>query len=101
MLVCQDRDCGHRETISLQSNVRCPNCHKKMEIFGTGEKKTYACVCGFRERVEKFHEKHKSANGGVSKQFVKQYLQKQEQQQEEVSAFELALQKALQEKKKS
>ena len=24
MLVCQDRECGHRETISRTSNARCP-----------------------------------------------------------------------------
>ena len=27
MLVCQDRNCGHRETISRLTNARCPNCH--------------------------------------------------------------------------
>lgn len=101
MLVCQDRDCGYRESVSLNSNVRCPNCHKKMEIFGSGEKRTYACACGYRERVERFHEKHRSASGGVSKHYVKQYLQNQNRGEEEVSAFELALQKAMQEKKKS
>jgi len=29
MLVCQDRECGCRETISRTSNARCPVCHKK------------------------------------------------------------------------
>ena len=28
MLVCQDRECGHRETIARTSNARCPVCHK-------------------------------------------------------------------------
>lgn len=101
MLVCQDRDCGHRENISFHSNVRCPNCHKKMEIYGMGDKKTYVCPCGFREKVEKFHAKNNESGGGASKQFVKQYLQKQQRQEEEVSVFELALQKAMQDKKKS
>lgn len=36
MLVCQDRECGHRETISRTSNARCPVCHKKMELKGKG-----------------------------------------------------------------
>lgn len=30
LLVCQDRECGHRETISRTSNARCPKCHKRM-----------------------------------------------------------------------
>ena len=37
MLVCQDRECGYRETIARLSNARCPNCHKKMEIIKKGE----------------------------------------------------------------
>lgn len=37
MLVCQDRACGHRETVSRTSNARCPVCHKKWS-------------CGERER---------------------------------------------------
>ena len=28
MLVCQDRECGYRETISRTSNARCPKCLK-------------------------------------------------------------------------
>ena len=31
MLVCQDRECGHKETISRHTNARCPVCHKKMQ----------------------------------------------------------------------
>ena len=37
MLVCQDRECGHRETIARTSNARCPVCHKKMELRGKGD----------------------------------------------------------------
>lgn len=33
MLVCQDRECGHKEIIARISNARCPQCHKKMEII--------------------------------------------------------------------
>ena len=36
MLVCQDRECGYRETISRTTNARCPVCHKRMELFGKG-----------------------------------------------------------------
>ena len=33
LLVCQDRECGHKEVIARISNARCPECHKKMEII--------------------------------------------------------------------
>ena len=39
MLVCQDRDCGYRRSVSIITNARCPECHKKMELRGEGEKK--------------------------------------------------------------
>ena len=32
MLICQDRECGYRRSLSLVTNARCPNCHKKMEL---------------------------------------------------------------------
>ncbi len=34
MLVCQDRECGYRKTLSKITNARCPQCHKKMELIG-------------------------------------------------------------------
>lgn len=37
LLVCQDRECGYRETISRRTNARCPVCHKKMELVGKGD----------------------------------------------------------------
>lgn len=41
MLVCQDRDCGYRRSVSIITNARCPECHKKMELRGEGEKKSF------------------------------------------------------------
>ncbi|MGM9951564.1 MAG: DNA topoisomerase III, partial [Lysinibacillus sp.] len=32
MLVCQDRECGHRKNVSRVTNARCPQCKKKMEL---------------------------------------------------------------------
>ncbi len=92
MLVCQDRECGHRENLSMATNVRCPNCHKRMELFGNGDKKCYVCRCGFREKVEKFHQQ--SGSGGMSKREVQKYLSRQEEPKGQ-SALALALQKAL------
>ena len=37
MLVCQDRECGHRKTVAKQTNARCPVCHKRMELRGHGK----------------------------------------------------------------
>lgn len=59
MLVCQDRNCGYRQTVSKVTNARCPQCHKKMEMVGSGEASTFVCVCGYKERLSKFQERGK------------------------------------------
>jgi DNA topoisomerase-3 len=74
MYVCPDRDCGYRQNISFVSNARCPNCHKKMELRGQGEKKTFACVCGYRESLAEY-EKKKGAQ--VHKRDIERYLSTQ------------------------
>lgn len=76
MLVCQDRDCGYRKSVSIQTNARCPNCHKKLEMRGEGDKKTFFCVCGYREKLSSFEDKKDSAG----KRDVQKYLQEQSQQ---------------------
>ena len=60
MLVCQDRECGYRETVSRVTNARCPVCHKKMEMIGKGEDSTFVCSCGHKERLSKFQERRKA-----------------------------------------
>ena len=40
MLVCQDRECGYRETVSRTTNARCPKCHKRMEMIVKGKEET-------------------------------------------------------------
>lgn len=84
MLVCQDRECGYRQNVSIITNARCPECHKKMELRGEGEKKSFYCVCGYREKYSAFKER-KSA-GGASKSDVRNYLKKQQKQNKEESA---------------
>lgn len=57
MLVCQDRACGYRENVSKNTNVRCPECHVKLEIRGKGDGAIYFCKrCGFREKVSSFNK---------------------------------------------
>ena len=90
MLVCQDRDCGFRKGVSLISNARCPDCHKKMEIRGDGENKSFYCVCGHREKLEAFSERKKDF---VNKKDVSSFLNKQETGETINSALSEALSK--------
>ena len=48
MHVCQDRDCGYKNRISQQTNARCPNCHKRLELRGQGDGQIFVCKCGHR-----------------------------------------------------
>lgn len=74
--VCQDRECGYKETVSRTSNARCPKCHKRMELFGTGEKQMFTCVCGHKEKLTAFQERRKKEGSGVSKKDVAKYMNK-------------------------
>lgn len=79
MLICPDRDCGYRRSLSVQTNARCPNCHKKLELRGEGEKKTFTCVCGYRERLSDFEKRKQAA--GANKSDVRKYLDQQKREQ--------------------
>lgn len=78
MLVCQDRECGYRKSISVITNARCPECHKKLEMRGTGEKKAFYCVCGYREKLSDFEKRKQSA--GAGKRDVANYMKNQSKQ---------------------
>ena len=93
MLVCQDRQCGHREVISRTSNARCPVCHKKMELRGKGEGQMFVCSCGHKEKLKAFEERRKKEGAGVSKKDVAKYLNQQNKEAEEPvnNAFAKAL----------
>ena len=75
MLVCQDRECGYRKSISVITNARCPECHKKLEMRGEGDKKSFFCVCGYREKLSDFEKRKESA--GAGKRDVARYMQQQ------------------------
>lgn len=77
LLVCQDRECGYRETIARQSNARCPNCHKKMELIKKGETETFVCACGYKEKLSAFKARREKEGAGVSKKDVRNYMNKQ------------------------
>ena len=80
MLVCQDRECGYRETLSRTSNARCPKCHKKMELYGKGEDQTFICKCGYKEKLSAFKNRREKEGAGVSKRDVQSYLKKQQKE---------------------
>ena len=77
MLVCQDRECGHKEVIARLSNARCPQCHKKMEIIKKGEEEQFVCACGYKEKLSAFKKRREKEGAGVSKKDVQKYLRQQ------------------------
>lgn len=83
MLVCQDRECGYRKTLSKITNARCPQCHKKMELIGDGEQRRFTCACGYREKLSAFEKRKKESGGGVSKKDVNRYMNKMRQEAKE------------------
>ena len=96
MLVCQDRACGHRETISRLTNARCPNCHRKMELYLKGKEDTFICAtCGYKEKLSSFQARRDKEGAGVSKRDVQRYLNKQKKEAQEPinNAFAQALAK--------
>lgn len=86
MLVCQDRECGHRKNVARVTNARCPQCKKKLELRGEGEGQIFVCKCGHREKLSAFEARRKKEGGGkVDKKSVQQYLKKQNKEEEPIN----------------
>lgn len=83
LLVCQDRNCGHRIRLSKATNARCPQCHKRMELTGTGEKQRFICACGHKESLDAFKSRREKEGAGVSKKDVANYMKKQQKEAKE------------------
>lgn len=78
MLVCQDRECGHRKNVSRTTNARCPQCKKKLELRGEGAGQIFACKCGYREKLSTFQERRKKESGNkADKRDVQKYMKQQ------------------------
>lgn len=91
-LVCQDRECGYRKNVAQTTNARCPKCHKKLDLKGEGEARTFVCACGYREKLAAFTERRKQENDTkISKKDVSRYLN----QQPDSQPFNTALAEAL------
>lgn len=83
MLVCQDRECGHRKNVSRVTNARCPQCKKKLELRGEGDGQIFVCKCGYREKLSAFEARRKKEGGGkVDKRSVQKYMKQQEKEAE-------------------
>ncbi|ROR31584.1 DNA topoisomerase-3 [Mobilisporobacter senegalensis] len=80
LLVCQDRECGYRETVAKLTNARCPNCHKKMELIKKGEDETFICSCGYKEKLSSFKNRREKEGAGVNKKDVQKYLKTQKEE---------------------
>ncbi|EMK2598017.1 DNA topoisomerase III [Bacillus cereus] len=83
MLVCQDRECGHRKNVSRTTNARCPQCKKKLELRGEGAGQIFACKCGYREKLSTFQERRKKESGNkADKRDVQKYMKQQKKEEE-------------------
>ena len=72
MLVCQDPQCKTKKNVQRKTNARCPNCHKKMTLFGRGKDAVYRCVCGHTETQAQMDKRHKN------KKDLKKYMNNDE-----------------------
>lgn len=82
ILVCEDRECNTRKTVSQITNSRCPNCHKKLELRGEGDKKVFACSCGYREKLSEFNKRKQEEKKTGSKKDIQKYLKNQNKNEE-------------------
>lgn len=98
MLVCPDRECGYRKSVTQVTNARCPNCFKKMELRGEGENQMFACVCGYREKLSAFKERREKT--GAGKRDVARYMEQQKKTEPKNNAMADALAKWLENQNK-
>lgn len=98
MLVCPDRECGYRKSVTQTTNARCPNCFKKMELRGEGDNQMFACVCGYREKLSAFKQRREQA--GAGKRDVAKFMQRQAPEKSVNTGMADALAKWLENQKK-
>lgn len=91
MLRCKDRSCNYKRSIYKNTNARCPNCRKRLKLYGEGEGQTFTCVCGHRERLSAFQKRReKQKNSRASKRDVNKYMKKQDDFSNNALAEQLA-----------
>ena len=77
MLVCEDRECNTRKIVSQITNSRCPICHKKLELRGEGDLKTFICSCGHREKLSAYNKRKEEDKNKASRKDINNYLKNQ------------------------
>lgn len=82
MLVCEDRECNTRKTVSQTTNARCPVCYKRLELRGEGEGKTFICSCGHREKLSTFNKRKLEEKNKASKKDINKYIKNQNKNEE-------------------
>lgn len=82
MLACKDRECGYKKSLSIVTNARCENCHKKLELIGEGEKRKFVCSCGYKENYKSFVEKKEKEKDKMNKKDVQKFLKSQNKSNE-------------------
>src|SRR5690606_26927124 len=97
MHVCQDRECGFKKNVSMQTNARCPNCHKRMDMVGDGDNKMFVCKCGHREKLAAFEKRKQSSQSKANKKDVNQFMKKQDEPPQNTAMAD-ALKKLLEQK---
>ena len=86
LLVCQDRECGHKKNVSRVTNARCPQCKKKLELRGEGDGQIFVCKCGYREKLTAFEARRKKEGGGkVDKRSVQKFMKEQQKEAEPIN----------------
>ncbi|MFZ7134165.1 MAG: DNA topoisomerase III [Eubacteriales bacterium] len=93
ILVCIDRKCGKRKRLSKTTHARCPQCRKKLSLYGEGEGQIFLCPCGYREKLSAFNQRKNKENKSISKKEAQQYLRKNQEDQQVNSALADALSK--------
>ncbi|MCU5745165.1 DNA topoisomerase III [Staphylococcus sp. SQ8-PEA] len=80
MLMCSDPSCKTKKNVQKKTNARCPNCKKRMTLFGRGKSAVYRCVCGHSETQAQMDQrlKHKKSDR-VSKREMKKYMNNDEE----------------------
>lgn len=78
-LKCKNSSCNHKKNIYKNTNARCPDCKKRLKLYGEGDAQTFTCICGHREKLSAFEKRRKKQqNSKVSKKEMDKYMKKQD-----------------------
>ena len=87
MLVCQDRECNARISVSISIRSKCPHCFKFVKIVGEGDKRKIVCACGYRESYAAFEKRKKEERGAMSSREVQAFINKKESSEPKNNPF--------------